>query len=64
MERSESLKPPEWIQQFQHRLVVLGVKMDAPSMFDMAVEIHSTRGELDPLDAAQTEWDMWPPDAI
>jgi hypothetical protein len=58
------MTPPDWIRRFQHRLVVLGVKMDARSMFDMAVEIHSTRGRGDPLDAAQIEWDMWPPDAV
>jgi len=63
MEPSESMKSADWIERFQHRLVMLGVTMDAPSMFDMAVAIYSTRGALDPLDEAQTEWDMWPPGA-
>jgi hypothetical protein len=64
MERLASLRAPEWIEAFQHHLLALGVQMDADSMFDMAVEIHSTRGNLDPADEARTEWDMWPPEAV
>jgi len=64
MEQSGTLKSPEWISVFQHHLRALGLKMDPESMFDMAVEIQSTRGTLDPADEAQTEWDMWPPDGV
>lgn len=54
----------EWIAAFQQRLVFPGLRMDSSSIFDMAEEIHTTRGDLDPGDKAQTEWDLWSPEGI
>jgi hypothetical protein len=61
MDRHHRLKAAEWILAFQHRLRFLGVRVDADSLFDMAVEIHARRGDRDPIREAQAEWESWPP---
>jgi hypothetical protein len=60
---SSDIAELEWIAAFQRRLRALGVQADESSILDMAVEIHSTRGNLDPTEVAQTEWDLWPPES-
>lgn len=56
------MERPDWTHIFVAELYKLGVRGVPHFIDDMAEEVFSTRGHLDPFDVAQTEWAEWPPD--
>ncbi len=50
----------DWITAFVDRLRALGIQGPREHLADMATQIHSIHGNLDPCAVAQDEWDLWP----
>jgi len=50
----------DWITAFLAQLRSLGLRGEREALADMATQIHLTQGALDPREAAQAEWDIWP----
>ena len=53
-----------WIGMFVAQLGALGVRGRGDALTDMAAQIHLTQGVRDPVEVAQAEWDMWPPNLV
>ena len=51
----------DWIRSFVLQLRLLGVKAEEQALDDMASTTHAAHGTLDPKQAADAEWAIWPP---
>ena len=50
-----------WLDRFVMHLSNLGVRAQPENIAEMAEELWETEGDRDPVEVAQTEWEMWPP---